>query len=797
VDESGLPPFPVAEQWSLLAGQLGKGFVFAGIVGFVLCILLWAFQPKRASLGKWGTAAFALGSLSLFGAMACLIALFVRDQFQYQYVFARADSNTSLQFKIAGVWAGQQGSFLLWATASTIFGMIAMRGTGHYRRWYTMVFALFLGSVCGILAYETPFNLMSEVVQRGKVFVPDRGNGLTPSLQNYWVVIHPPTIFLGFGALTVMFAYAVAAMMTGDLEDWVRRVRGWTHVALAILGLGICMGGFWAYETLGWGGFWAWDPVENVSFVPWLVTAAFVHGMIVQTTRKRWHGANLVMAGLPFLLFVYGTFLTRSGFLSEVSVHSFAQMDESALKVLLGFLGASTVAFFGLYLWKGRAAAARYSTGEEPTGVQRESFYRWGTIVLSLAAVIIAVGMSWPLLMSLSGRTVAVVEERLYHKVLVWGFVPLMLLMGSAPFVSWRSMGWKELLSRLSGVAAVTMGLLGVATFAFRNPTWGVHARPDATVTFPFDFQAPLLPWMVFLTGLMLFVVVANAWRIAEMVRRSPMSIGGFLSHLGFATLLAGLVISRGFQQKQDVFVRPDRPEQALDYSIRYMGRTTEDPYDRNGKVLFGVSNPDLQFTAQPGLYYYRDTEGQDKPMVWPHIQREFSHDIYMAMGEPQIFVWEEPIFFKAGETKTERSITVKVVRLTREGTQGMAGAKFGALVEVTVDGQTFTANPVFELGKGPDIVRLNDDFAITMPMMRAEDGSVGLQMLFATPIFPVTLFYKPMTILVWIGTGILFVGGLIAAIYRRARPRKPSDLGLSDESAPTPADAPLATSQS
>src|SRR5689334_3050201 len=296
VDHDLLSKFPPAPFWAEAAGPVGRVFVLAAIVFFLLSAIGWSLasrNPKAETLGK---RCFTLGACSIFGAFLTLASLFVGDQFQYNYVFSHSDSIIALKYKIAAIWAGQQGSFLLWACTSSLFGLLAVRVTGKYRRWFTVPYAAFLASLCGILAYETPFNV---TLIDGRALVPPIGVGLTPSLQNYWVVIHPPTIFMGFGSLTVMFCFAISAMLTGDLKSWLALVRPWALVSLAVLGLGLCMGGFWAYETLGWGGFWAWDPVENVSFVPWVFTAAFVHGLIVQTTRGRWPWTNLMLAGLP------------------------------------------------------------------------------------------------------------------------------------------------------------------------------------------------------------------------------------------------------------------------------------------------------------------------------------------------------------------------------------------------------------------------------------------------------------------------------------------------------------------
>src|SRR5262249_32064476 len=162
------------------------------------------------------------------------------------------------------------------------------RFSGMYRRWFTVSASVFLATVAGILCYETPFNVLPEAIAHGKTFVSEHGGGMTPSLQNYWVVIHPPTIFSGFGTLAIFFAMAGAALLEKNAQDWIKIIRPWALLSIAILGVGICMGGLWAYETQGWGGFWAWDPVENASFIPWLFMVVLAHGIIVQTTRNKW-----------------------------------------------------------------------------------------------------------------------------------------------------------------------------------------------------------------------------------------------------------------------------------------------------------------------------------------------------------------------------------------------------------------------------------------------------------------------------------------------------------------------------
>lgn len=763
---------PIAQPWSIHTGDAGRDLIAAGIALFVLSVVLWIFQPKKPALGVPATICFVLGCLGLFGAIFCLGDLFVNNQFQYEYVYQHSDVATDLKYKIASIWTAQQGSFLLWACTSALFGLLTIRGTGQYRRWYVIAYSAFLASLCGILNYETPFKIMSTVVRDGHVYVPPIGSGMVPSLQNYWVVIHPPTIFTGFGSLTVMFAYAVAAMMTGDALDWARRVRPWTLVSVAILGLGLCMGGLWAYETQGWGGFWAWDPVENVSFVPWIFSAALIHGVIVQVTKKRWIGSNLLLAGLPFLTFVYGTFLTRSGLLDKVSVHSFASMDKSALVVLRGFLWAVVVLFAGLWFWRGLPLAKQYAKKDEEPGLQRESLYRIGVLLLSLLAAVVTLGMSWPVITALRGGQGSKVEEWLYHLVVVWFFIPIMILVAVAPFASWRPMALKDLWAKVVTVASVSVGLTGFAVWAIKNPTYGVHAVGNETVATPFGGHIPLLPWMAVLIFLCVFAGLANLWRAIDLSRRAAMSTGGFIAHLGLAVLLGGLIVSRGFEQHDQQAIQPGDSVKMLDYTVAYKGIEGKDSYDRDGHVLFDVTGPDGQtFVAKPGLYYYDGDEGP-KPQVWPHVEHQLSHDTYLSLHAPVIDVWEQPQMFQPNETRTQDGVTVTYKGMTMQGEPGMMGTRFLANVTIQdADGQQWAVQPYMQIGsQDPPLVPVGKDFFAILERMDAGTHAIQLRLLFQKPIYPVELFYKPMTGLVWLGMGILTFGGLMSAFQRRVR---------------------------
>jgi cytochrome c-type biogenesis protein CcmF len=771
---------PLSEPWALIAGSIGRILIFTGAGAFLLSALLAAF--RKTSERPWKSYGFVLGCACLFGAFAVLALLFVKDQFQYLYIYQHSEKSNELQYKISAIWSGQQGSFLLWACSSALFGLLALRGTGQFKRWFVFTFSLFLASICGILAYETPFSLQ---LLHNQPYIPPDGVGLAPSLYNYWVVIHPPTIFLGFGSLTVLFAYAVSALIKRNFDDWAPMVRPWALLSLTLVGLGLCMGGFWAYETLGWGGFWAWDPVENVSFVPWVITAALIHGLIVQITKGKWRLTNLLLAGLPFLAFVYGTFLTRAGFLDKVSVHSFATMDRTAHKVLLTFLLVSFTGFIGLWLHRWKTAQPLPREEAPAQGLDRESTYKFGNVFLILLGLATAIGMSVPLFQAMMGKTAKVVEEHLYHMVLSWFFVPLIVLMAIGPFVSWRGIGAWQLFLRMLNVLSITLGLLGMFMILFNHPSLGLQGRAHEPIQFPFGLAVPAFPWIMSLLGLCLFGIVANLWRLGEVWTRARPSAGAFLAHAGVAIAMAGLIVSRGLESKQSYVVQEGDfayrvMERGLTHVLQLKEAQTAGFLSRRNKVLIDVNGPDGPFLARPALYYsFRP--GQDpQPVAWPHIERRATHDMYLHLhplqfeaGGPQEVKPGQRVEFKVANWSEGKEVTYAVtyLEMVREGEAGMDGTKFGAKLKVVGPEGESTVVPKMALtGAMPDIqpAAIDGYFGIAMQRMNAADRSVTLQMTYNKPVYPIDLFYKPMTSLVWAGTGILTLGGFLSAWNRR-----------------------------
>ena len=721
---------------------------------------------------------FTFGSLGFVGAFVCLGALFVTHQFQYFYVFSHSALDHELQYLIAGVWSGQEGSFLLWGLMSALAGVIAVRRTGPYRRWFTVVYGLFLAGVAAILAFESPFHLIPEF--QGMLLIPPDGRGMSPSLLNYWVVIHPPTIFVGFGALTVLFAYAFAAVLQRNLVGWIPYVRPWAVFCLAVLGLGLCMGGLWAYETLGWGGFWMWDPVENTSFVPWCAVLAFVHGMFVQQARKKWFLANVVFGALPFVLFCYGTFLTRSGFLGDTSVHSFAEMNAVARWFLTGLGAASLVAFVTALVLNWKHIKPTLPASPPPSGrlLNRESFYGFGVMLFFLTAFATGLGMSIPIIQRALTGTPKVVEEQLYHQVLAWIFPPLMLAMAVAPFLSWNGLTLRELLGRITNCIAVTVGMIGVILLWMKSP--GFHAPgPGDTINLgPFGNSQFVVTWVLFLTGLCLFVAVASFWRMMESLKRSKQTFAAMLAHFGLAVTLLGLVFSRGFEAKTPIIIlHPSESPTAFGFALE-QGEQTSVFSDRRNKIPITATGPNGKFVARPGLYYTVGQDEEPSPVVWPSVVSRGLLDYYFTIGEPIFEATDSTEFVLSADPSNPDTRAHGDVVLMYNGYEAIGSiAEDGvsmliAKMTATTATETYEIKPAriisIEAGETPIEARIGNEYRVFLDRMDPTTHTVWIRLEYIQPAYPVEVMFKPLTLFVWLGIGIMTLGGLLAAALRR-----------------------------
>lgn len=762
-------------------GSLGTATIAASTILALASAIL-------AIRGKSKPILTTLSCSGFFASLAIVVALFATGQFQFEYVRTHTQADYAFQYKLAGAWSGQEGSFLLWTVCSAVFTLLTLCSAGRYHRWMTAVNGLFLACLGAILMLESPFDLAKAGADTSQ------GIGMAPSLLNYWMVIHPPTIFCGFGLLTSLFAWAMAALLEGDFESWIASVRPWAILGVTLLGVGLSMGGFWAYETLGWGGFWMWDPVENTSFVPWVALTAFVHGVFVQKAKRGWQLTNAILGGVPFLLFGYGTFLTRSGFLGGTSVHSFAQMDEVAKWILIAMVAAFAAWFTAAAL---KARKAVVAIDAKPEGwLNKHTFYTWAVWCLLFMGVITGFGMSVPFVQSVTGQQAKVVEEPLYNTVIAFAYLPLVLLMAIGPFLGWKRAKPRELAGKFVNILAASIATAG---FLLMWVKWGGNdvafgplivgfpgqaAQPDQTINLLLgSIKVNRTAWVMFLVWVTSFAVYANLWRAIGLAKQSKLGVGGLVSHIGVLVAMVGLVFSRGLEQTAEGIVHPSKEMPAFGYNLRLTG-ISKDLLDRDNKVQISATGPTGQFQATPGLYFVPMQNGDFNPFIWPYIASRGLYDLYFVAspfaivdGEPD-YGGSQPVGLKTNELAEFNGMMLRYLGMESEGTPGTIGAKFKARVEVQGPEGSMELQPSITIA-GPGkldrpVVEIGNGMGLMLERIDAKDKTAFLTVKYTTPAYPVTVFYKPLTILVWWGVGIMTLGGLMAAWSRRPSRQRP-----------------------
>ncbi len=789
--------FPLAEDWSILLGSIGKWGVLLSLLFYVctmigswICFLKSDKAEDKKSCFRFPILAFILGSLSLICSFICLEYLFIHDQFQYDYIFKHSEKGLDLWYRISALWAGQQGSFLLWAISSAVAGLISIPAVKNYRFPYFIIYSFFMASLSGILAYETPFEL--NIID-GKIYVPPTGAGLQPSLLNYWITIHPPTIFLGFGMLTVLYAAGFSALTLRNYSDWIVWIRPWTIMTMTILGLGLCMGGFWAYETLGWGGFWAWDPVENSSFVPWCFLVAFLHGQFIQNKTGSWNIRNGLLAMLPLVSFLFGTFLTRSGVLSEASMHSFATMDKIALKVLIALflLSLIGVIFAAIVSWRHKSEKEIVNHEDGKGGLTKKQGYVAGIVLISLIGLACAIGMSVPLIKAILGESIAIVEPGVYEKVLFWLLVPLLVCIAVTPYLSWQRTSWKTVISKCWNPLMFTIFVLGIFVIIAKKPDkilfWDTREffYSLGNIGFQVDFEEfiPIVGEYGFYLSSMLFFVFSclifalctnSVWFFHKFKNLLP-TFGGFLTHLGLLLLVMGLVGSKGFETKGKAYVQKGKPGAALGYTFHYTGMS-DGIFERGNMVLFEVTGNKQHFQARPELYYVHEINKEPSPFAWPYIYRKPAYDVYFTVG-PGVFEATDATSFKQGEDKVFEQMMIVYKKMEKKGEAGMIGTSFIAEVEIKKPGFSKTYYPRIEIGEKGLVyypVQVDDNLLLYLMSMNAADYTANLQLYYKNePIYPLEVYIKPLTLFVWLGTFLMTLGGLWSSLYRLYLSRK------------------------
>jgi len=483
------------------------------------------------------------GFFALVGlASALIIYGFVTHDFSIKYIAHTSDTSMPLSYKITAFWGGLDGSLLFWVLILALFSTIAVRTNQHRHRdmiGYVvatiMVVQLFFLAL--LIYVKNPFSTFLSVA-------PQDGEGLNPLLQNYWMVIHPPSLYIGYVSATIPFAFGVGALASGRLDDlWLSSVRAWTLICFFFLSFGLILGGRWAYEELGWGGYWAWDPVENAGLFPWFTMTAFLHSSIIQEQRGMMKSWNLALVILTFLLTIFGTFMTRSGIVQ--SVHAFGEDDQLAMLFVL-FMVVIAVVSLGLLIY--RAPKLRSANSFESFTSREFAFLMNNWILLGCAFFVLFATMFPTISEAFAGKRIAV-GIPFFNKFMVPLGLILLLLAGAAPLMAWRRTTRERLVGQfLLPMSAMTLTVLALAIFV-----------PATRVTSPIFHDKLELPMQLVCFAIVAFVIASIVQEYVQSLRvrmkqtgSDPFTsligmilvkrrkYGGYVIHLGVAVMFIG-----------------------------------------------------------------------------------------------------------------------------------------------------------------------------------------------------------------------------------------------------------------
>jgi cytochrome c-type biogenesis protein CcmF len=535
--------------------------VFALLQALGPLLARWLRVPALAGISV--SAATAVFLLTTIGGVT-LIYSFVISNFSVLYVAEHSNRALPLFYKLTALWGGHEGSLYLWVWILTFYSVIVGRfGRHRYPQHVPLILAvegwLAVGFFGLILFLSSPFERLLPPATDG--------NDLNPLLQDPGMAFHPPMLYLGYVGFSVPFAFAMTALLTNwNSTLWSGLIRRWALIAWGLLTTGIILGGWWSYRELGWGGYWAWDPVENASFMPWLLGTALIHSLTVQDHRRMLHAWNIFLVITTFSLSLVGTFLVRSGVLS--SVHAFA-VDPGRGAYILAFMTTVLTVSFSIFMNKGRYQQAQESISSL---VSRESVFVWNNVVFTFACATVMLATLYPLAVeALSGAKITV-GPPYFNAVMVPVFLVVLLLMGIGPMLPWRKANLARLRSRL--LLPVVLGLVSaLATIIFCWPTPWVAPVGVGLVGFVVGTISEDLMRAVKQRRAQLNESIVRATLKAVLGNRRH--YGGMIVHLGILVIALGLVGSGLFRSEVTVAMAPGDIMQVGNQRLRFDGVRT------------------------------------------------------------------------------------------------------------------------------------------------------------------------------------------------------------------------------
>lgn len=746
--------------------------ILVSLVGYYL-----AFRNNQEKYLNYARIGYHTSVVGIMIASAILMYLILTHQFQYTYVWSYSNMALPTGLLAASFWAGQEGSFLLWALFAALIGVFLMQYSTNkgYESQLMFVYSLIVGVLLIMLIVKDPFLRVWESfpgqVEAG--FVPADGRGMNPLLQNYWMVIHPPVLFIGFAAMGVTYAFAVAALLKKDYTHWVRPATPWFAFGVLSLGAGIMLGGYWAYETLGWGGYWAWDPVENSSLVPWLVGVAALHTMLAQRRSGAFVRTNLILGVLTFVFVLYSTFLTRSGVLGATSVHSFVEPGWMAYILLLSF-----IIFFG-----GLGLVLLFVRMREMPSVpiqynylSREFALFLGASCLIFIALFTIVGTSSPIITNLIKGQVSAVDISFYEQTTTPFGIALAFLAGFAQILWWKSSKARTVIRHmlpaliLSIVATAVMIALGLSTFM-----------------------------LILLTFAAWFVLIVNTQIAIKIGRGNPRFIGGAIAHIGVGLLFLGFITTAEYDKQQTIQLVQGEPVEALGYTLTYTGYS---PAGRD-RWAFNVTAERNGRTIHLAPVMYQ-SDFNNSLIRNPDIVNRLTFDFYLApLGLDTKEIADSEVtthtLSRGREIKLD-DYSITFVGFDFDTDAHLMGASnemvIGVMLDVRYDGKTErvvpeVVNRTGEMDFRPAMtsdarlqfnvrsIRPNQDnperSSVTLEISKGGTKLTASGPARTQDVLIVEASIQPFINLVWLGTIVAMIG-LVITIVRRAKEARPRD---------------------
>ncbi len=809
---------------TLWIGKLGHFLVLLSFVASLVTTIAYFSASKKSDIvekNKWQRLArkvFIVHSVALAGIFICIFYICSNHMFEYMYAYKHASLELEYKYLLACIWEGQEGSFLLWAIWHAALGLafIINRKASWSDKWeapvmtvisFAQVFLTMM--LIGIYAGDaqlgsSPFTLTRNEIQAPIFaqanylsFLTD-GMGLNVLLRNYWMVIHPPVLFLGFASSIIPFAYAYAGIQTKKFGEWIKPALPWALFCAAILGVGIMMGGKWAYESLSFGGYWAWDPVENASLVPWLILIAGLHTMVIYNSTGQSLRATYLFCFLSFGFVLYSTFLTRTGVLGDTSVHAFTEAGK-AINIMIGlFVAAFVLPALTLLIINYKKIPTVH---KEEQSNSREFWMFIGSIVFFLSALFIISKTSVPVINKVFGTTIAPPEEVefSYNKVMVLIAFIVGMLTAIGQYFKYKSSPKGYTLKHIAVPTVIAAILTLVLAFVY---------------PFTYSKYGPGFLGAIYIAAFAtLYAVVANAWYLITVSKGKILKGGGSVAHFGFGLMIFGMLVSSANKEvissstvngitlpgstdpmtkekddpRENLTLIKEVPTRMGSYEVTY---TNDSLGHESGRKFYHLQfekkneegKSTESFALSPDVYMMKDNNMSSNPDTRSYLSKDVFTYISYAINDKRAsedtssFTIKELLpgdtsFYSNGMVILEgivKNPETKKHHYHEDDLALMAKVKV-----VTKEGQAYNAEPLIEVQNEQPIYKDDTVFAQNLFLRFAgigEDAKIKIGVKESDRLIDfvtVKTYVFPYINLVWLGLIIMAMGIVLSMLYR------------------------------